>query len=162
LTQYPHEIKWGFASSNPCLLPLLEKYTEHIHWGVLCSELYPEAIPLVEKHMNELDGYCWYLLSSLPTALPLLEKYPERIQWSQLCRNPSAIHLLTQHPEKIQMHDLSANPNATHLLFRLDYLRMKETHPFREELIETVLNPDRLMRLSSQYGMDMRTYLHLS
>ena len=160
LEKYPDQIQWLFASSNPCIFPLLEQNLDKIKWDSLCYNLYPEYLPFVEKHKEYLCNRCWYLLSSLPVALPLLEKYPEKIRWCQLSRNPAALHLLSQHPEKIIFHDLCANPNAMHLVFPLDYRRMYKTYQaFREELEAFVFDPDRTMRVSAQYGLDLRNYL---
>jgi hypothetical protein len=162
LEKYPHEIKWGFASSNLGILPLLEKNPDKIHWETLCMMICPALLPFLEKYLYKLCHHCWYFLSSLPDAVPLLEKYPLLIDWGQLSRNPGALHLLSQRPEKIDMHHLSANPNATHWLFRLDYTQMHENLlPFREELNAFIFEPGRLLRMSTQYGLDMRTYLKM-
>jgi hypothetical protein len=160
LTQHPDKINWKFASSNPHLLPLFEKHVDRIEWDFMCCTIYPELLPFLEKHMDRLCNRCWYYLSSLPLAMPLLLKYPHKIRWCQLSRNPAAIPLLEKNPEKIDWHHLSANPAATHLLFRLDYSRMRETNAlFREELLKTLMDPERLGRMSMHFGIDMRTYI---
>ena len=112
--------------------------------------------------MDKLCGQCWHLLSERPVAVPLLEKYPEYIFWNRLSRNPAAIHLLERHPEKIHWKQLSLNPVALHLLFQLDHETMSQANePFKEELLEYVFDPERLMRFSAQYNVDFRTYLQM-
>ena len=167
LEQRPDKIDWEEASSNLSIsiLPLLEKHLDKVYWDVVCcngEDTTQEAIDFLEKHVDYMDYGCWYRLSALPIAVPLLEKYPEHIHWARLSRNAGAIHLLEQHPEKIDWDFLSFNTNAMHLLFRLDHPRMREDNEsFREELMAYVFEPERLIRLSEQYSIDLRTYLQM-
>jgi hypothetical protein len=92
-------------------------------------------------------------------AIPLLEKYPDRIDFVRLSGNPAAIPLLENHKDKIDWDELSQNPN-TQLLFELDYVQMKENNQlFKEELIDYVYHPDRMIHIAGTLGMDFRTYL---
>jgi hypothetical protein len=57
---------------------------------------------------------------------------------------------------------LSRNPNALHLLAILDYSTMKDTmQPFCKELVEYVLHPLRIGRISSLFGLELEEYLDL-
>ena len=89
---------------------------------------------------------------------PFIREIPEHIVWEQLSCNPGALHLLEKHPDKINWNQLSANPKANHLLFKLDYTQMRE-NDLREELMSYIFQPDRLMRLSRQFNLDLKTYL---
>lgn len=163
LSRYPDKINWNRASKNPHLFPLLKENVDKINWPNLCEKPTPEMIHFMEQHVDKLCGECWKLLSYHPNAIPLLQKYPEYIYWDRLSRNPAAIPLLEQNPEKINWSHLSANPNATHLLFRLDHERMRQQNEgFHTELAAYVFDPDRVFRMSSQYGLDMRSYLQLT
>jgi hypothetical protein len=116
----------------------------------------------LEKHIDKLNAECWSELSKRAVAVPLLEKYPEHIDWVRLSLNAGAIHLLEQYPEKIDWGFLSANRNGSHLLFRLDHVRMRENNEaFKEELLDYVFEPCRLMRLSRHFGIDFRNYLQV-
>jgi hypothetical protein len=162
LEKYPEKIDWFFASYNPNLIPLLEKNIDKVEWTYVCrnDEITHQGIQFLEKHVDKLCPVCWSLLSGYSVAVPLLEKYPEHIDWEGLSQNPAAIHLLE--PEKIVWNELSSNPNAMHLLFHLDTEQMKqENATFTEELMAYVFQPERLMRLSCQYDMDLRSYVKI-
>jgi len=60
---------------------------------------------------------------------------------------------------KINWNQLSANPKANHLLFKLDYTQRETKQDFREELMSYIFQPDRLIRLSRQFNLDLQTYL---
>ena len=62
--------------------------------------------------------------------------------------------------DKVDWQILSENPNAIHLLCSLDYEKTKEANePFREELMEYVFHPDRMIRIAHQHGLDLREHL---
>jgi len=156
--KYPGNIHWNNAYRNPALVPLFEKNLHHVIWNYLC--IYINDMSFLEKHIDKLNAECWSELSKRAVAVPLLEKYPEHIDWVRLSRNAGAIHLLEQYPEKIDWGFLSANRNGSHLLFRLDHARMREKNDtFKEELLEYVFEPCRLIRLSSHFGIDFRNYI---
>lgn len=161
LEKYPEKIDWFFASYAN-LIPLLEKNMDKVEWVCVCRnhDITHQGIRFLEKHVDKLCAKCWSSLSGHPVAVPLLEKYPEHIHWVSLSQNPAAVHLLE--PDKTDWSELSSNPKAMHLLFHLDTERMKqENATFTEELMAYVFQPERLMRLSCQYDMDLRSYVNM-
>lgn len=165
LEQRLDKIVWEEASCNLSIIPFLEKHIDKVNWEMVCcngEDTTQEVIDFLEKHVEQLTYGCWYRLSALPIAVPLLEKYPEHIHWARLSRNPGAIHLLEQHPEKIDWNFLSLNTKAMCLLFRLDVSQMRERNEsFRSELMSNVFDPERLIRLSKSFDVDLRTYLSM-
>jgi hypothetical protein len=92
----------------------------------------------------------------------LIEANPENIDWIWLSSNPSAMRLIEANPEKINWSYLSLNPNAVHMFTSLDYSTMKQVfQPFCKELVEYVLNPLRIGRISANYGLELEEYLDL-
>ena len=106
--------------------------------------------PIYYIHQN-VD---WNALSRNPNAIPLLEQNLDKVNWHNLSKNPNAIHLLEQNINKVDWDYLSLNPSAIHLLAPLDHQKMKENISlFKEELIEYVFNPQRLVRLAIYLGI---------
>jgi hypothetical protein len=61
---------------------------DKINWGWLSSN--PNAIHLLEKNPNKID---WKVLSKNPNAIHLLETNPNKIKWGCLSSNPSIFEL---------------------------------------------------------------------
>ena len=119
----------------------------------------PNAIHLLEQNPNKID---WSWLSKNPNAIHLLEQNPDKIDWCNLSQNPNAIHLLEQNPDKINWFCLSYNLNAIHMFAKLDTNKMKQKNKvFAEELIAYVLNPLRLNRICSEYGLELDDLVEL-
>ena len=77
------------------------------------------------------------MLSTNPNAIPLLEKNMDKIKWPELCRNPNAVHLLQT----------------------LDYEKTKEANTLKDELLERILEPDRMIRFAKGTNLPLREYL---
>ena len=114
----------------------------------------PNAIHILEKNVVNIN---WYNLSSNPKAIHLIEKNLDKINWYNLCINPNAIHILEKNMNKLNdlsLIHLSANPNALHLICQYDYELMKENYKkMNQEIVEYVMNPDRLNQISITYDV---------
>jgi hypothetical protein len=114
----------------------------------------PTAMHIIHNYMNDIN---WYLLSCNSNAIHLLEKNIDKINWYNLCANPNAISIIEQNLDKLNnlcWIRLSSNPNALHLICKYDYELMKTNFKlFNQELIEYVMKPSRLSRLSSTYNI---------
>ena len=62
---------------------------KNIWWGYLSTN--PYAIPILEQN---LDNVIWFWLSRNPNAILIIEKNLDKIDWDYLSGNPNAIHLL--------------------------------------------------------------------
>jgi ribosomal protein L24E len=94
----------------------------------------------------------------------LLEANPDKIDWENLSRNSSAIRLLEANPDKIVWTNLAynLNPDIVHLYTKLDTIKMKTNmQPFCKELIEYVLHPVRIGRISANVGLELEEYLDI-
>ena len=106
-----------------------------------------------------MDKIDWSWLSSNEDAIPMLEQNMDKINWYILSFNRKAVHLFEQNPIRIHWELICMNPCAFHL-FKLDYPAMRERNQeFRQELAIYLFNPDRLVRMSTRYDIDMRSYL---
>jgi hypothetical protein len=133
----------------------LEAIPDKIDWYLLSTN--PSALPILEANPNKIE---WSNLSQNPSALPLLEANPDKIDWFNLSQNPNAMRLIEANLDKINWSMLYRNPNAMHLLAPLDYSTMKRTfQSFCKELVEYVLNPLRIGRISSLFGLELEEYL---
>ena len=110
----------------------------------------PNAIHILEQNMDKID---WYNLTQNPNAIDILEKNVDKIDWKLLSKNPNAIQLLETNIDKVYWNWFSQNPNAIHLLFKYDYELIKQNNHILEELVSYIMNPNRISRLSSQYGI---------
>jgi hypothetical protein len=67
---------------------------------------------------------------------------------------------LNKNLDEIDWRRLSTNTNAMSILAPLDYSTMKATwKPFCKELVEYVLHPLRIGRISLNHGLDVEEYL---
>ena len=82
----------------------------------LCLNPHPEAVHLIQLHLDKMTKTSWKFLSYNPNAIELLEKNPSRIHWRCLSENPNAVHILEKNPDKIYWSLLSLNQSAIHLL----------------------------------------------
>ena len=145
-------LNWRELSRNPNAIPLLEKNMDKIDWECLSSN--KNAVHLLEKNKDKID---WEKLCSNINAIELIKKNKDKIDWVILCENANAIEILEENIGKISIskYSLCCNPNALHLLFGLDFYKMREGNKeFAEELAANVFHPQRMVRLSSKYGMD--------
>jgi hypothetical protein len=115
---------------------------------------YPNATHIIEKHIKHIN---WCMLSCNPNAIHILEKYPEKINWYNLCANPNAISLIEKNIHNLDgncWNILSGNPNALHLICKYDYELMKQNYKkMNEELVQYVMNPTRLIQISTTYDI---------
>ena len=118
----PHvdKLNWLCLSMNPNAMPLIEQHLEErkddLNWSVLCSN--PAIGSLLKPELFRLceKEIDWKYLSRNPHVIPFLEKHLNKVDWYYLCENEESISILEQHPEKIEWLALSSNPNAMHLL----------------------------------------------
>jgi len=75
---------WGMLSTNPCAVPILERYPEKINWFDLSKN--PAGTPLLER---DLDRINWINLSSNPGAIDLLKRNQHKIYWPAFSENPA-------------------------------------------------------------------------
>jgi len=67
---------------------------------------------------------------------------------------------LRKNTNKIFWTNLSSNPNAICFLTCIDYNKMRENcKPFAEELAAYVFHPQRLIRITEKYNIDLYEYL---
>jgi hypothetical protein len=76
----------------------------------------PNAIKIIERHIDILDENNWRRLCLNINAIDLLEQHLDKVQWIRLCENPAAIKILEQNLDKFPFNWLSCNPAAIHLL----------------------------------------------
>ena len=117
-------------NTSPKALKLLEQNIHKINWSLLAKN--PNAVYLIEQHIDKLKGHEWSWLSKNPSAVPLLERHLDKVDWIRLSSNPSpdAIHFLEKHQDLLNGNhrlspypnwgtvcdSLSQNPNAVNLL----------------------------------------------
>ena len=75
---------WGFLSTNPAAIHLLEANPDKISW--ICLSTNSAAIHILEANQ---DRIIWKWLSANPAAIHLLEANPDKISWGQLFTNPA-------------------------------------------------------------------------
>lgn len=131
-------------------------YVNQAHYLFVCE--YPNAIHIIEHNLiNNIKNINWHLLSCNPAAIHILEKNIDKINWFNLCANPNAISIIEKNLDKLDQlcwNHLSKNPNALHLICKYDYELMKENYKqMNQELIEYVMNPNRLLQISMRYDI---------
>jgi hypothetical protein len=105
----------------------------------------PNAIHILEKNPDKVD---WNYLSRNLNAIHILEKNLGRVDWKCLSKNPNAIHILEKNLGRVDWKCLSQNPS----IFELDMNFIKSRMDIiREELIQKVLHPNRVMRFYLDY-----------
>ena len=115
------------------------------------------AIHILQQNLDKVD---WYWLSRNPNAIHILEKNLEKVDWRGLSGNPNAIHILENNLDKLDWRELSKNTNFYKLSHKFNYLSMKNSmKDFFQELVAYVFRPNRLMRMSSHFNMDMAEYV---
>jgi len=175
LFEHPEHIHLAYLceNSNPRAFQYLLDYIEMSYY----TQNDMTAISWFKININSCD-----------LAVDFLEKHPQHIQWDTLALNPSsrAIELYEKHQVPIPFHTLLKNgsPASEKILLenidklnigyvgrhtpdrvmsgllKLDYLAMHiQRETFNQELIEYVMHPKRMFRLSTFYGMDMVDYL---
>ena len=74
------------------------------------------------------------------------------IDWWHLSTNNKAMHLLEKNVDKIYWKTFSSN----HSIFEIDYKFLKNRiQPFKEELMQKVFHPDRLVYCLEKYNYDI-------
>ena len=121
--------------------------SDKLDWSILSRN--KNAIHLLENNFDKIN---WCNLSLNLSAIHILEKNIDKINWYYLSRNKNAIDLLKNNMDKIDFGNLSYNQN----IFTYDYSKIKEhmMNTIYEELISTVLNPERLMRISKRFNIE--------
>jgi hypothetical protein len=142
LANHPNRICWYNLSANPSAMPLLLKYPEKIRWDGLSRN--PSAIDMVLENPHKIY---WSNLSRNPhpKAIEFLITNSSYIDWVMLSTNPSAEELFLLHPNKWYYNQLSENP----CIFTYNYKKcrtVQRTTRFKEELLSTVLHPDRISK----------------
>ncbi len=139
--------------SNQYAIHLIENIIENnfkklsgLHWTNLCRN--PNAIHIIEMHLDMLNIYCWDTLSSNPKAISLLKKYQDNISWSDLCQNPNpdAFYLIENNIDKLDercWHNLKENP----IVFE-NYQKksIERTNLIYDDLICKALQPSRVSK----------------
>jgi hypothetical protein len=99
LRKYPHKINWNLLSANPTAMSLLKENMENISWIYLSKNPNPEAIQMIEEHMNQTgeEG----------------EQPINTRNWMKMWiyANPNALHLFDENRDKWSYHHLSSNTN---------------------------------------------------
>jgi hypothetical protein len=85
----------------------------------------------------DLEKINGQMLSMNPAAIELLAANPEKINWAYLSENPSALELLKANQERIKLDWIARNPSI--------FEEIPEP-PFKQELIEKVFHPKRVIR----------------
>lgn len=169
------------SQKNSLLIDLLEKFIKkypdkipnnnsHYFWNELCEN--PNAIYIIEQHLDKLTNYSWQILAKNPNAIHLLEQNLDKLDesgWRYLSENCNAIPLLEKNIEKINWYNLSSNQNGIKILekypekvvcylffdydnlsvncgiFDLDYESIrKRCSIYKEELLAIALHPYRI------------------
>ena len=92
------------------------------------------------------------MLSSNPKAMSIIKANPDKINWKFLSMNPNAIDILEQNQSMIHWECLSSNIG----IFEIDYEILKNRiMPFKEELIQTCLKPEKVERFLYEYNYDI-------
>jgi hypothetical protein len=169
---HPNKISWDEWSknANPRAVAFLKKNPTKINYSYLSGNTSNEAMRLLSAHPERID-FDELSMNPNPLAFKLLMKYESEInynnlaansnpeamayslfkssQWSQnfrlLSKNPSAITYLEANPEKVDWSVFWKNP----AIFEKDYYAVvREQMPkLKEQLIQVVLDPDRIDRL---------------
>ena len=168
---------------KPIYIDILEKYMKKCpekipdkssgyFWNILCEN--PEAIRIIENHLDKLTICAWQLLAKNSNAIHIIKEHLDNLYhegWRNLCENPSAIPILEENIDKIDWYGLSKNPNGIYILekypekiklvcytfvdyknfsinspiFEIDYDSiMKRCSIYKEELMAIALHPSRI------------------
>jgi hypothetical protein len=175
LEQNIDKIHWSNLCLNlhPKAMPLIETYLDNLNsvneyfWTNLCKN--PNAIHILEKNIDKLDNIdCWYNLCSNIEAIPIIENNLDKLDdicWNILCNHEKAMPMIKQNLDRLNTtcwDTLSSNPDAIDILLSLNYIHMtKNMSKFKQELMDYVFNPDRMMNLSSQYNIEFKELVKL-
>ena len=177
LEQFPEMIDWTsiVSNTNPRIFPIIQDNIHQIHipslvlnehaldliinYNLISENIsnwlwwYLGQSPFIEYFWKYFENdCCWYHISENPAAIRILEQNIEKICWSTLSGNPKAIHLLESNPQKICWSTLSSNPS----IFEIDYHFLKERiSVFKEELIQRVFHPQKLIYFLEKYNYDI-------
>jgi hypothetical protein len=143
------KLDWGYLSSNPNAIHLLEQNQDKIDWYYLSSN--PNAIHLLEQNQDKID---WYELTKNPNAIHLLEQNQDKIDWDELSTNPNAIHLLEQNQEQINWYWLSNNPSIFYQTYNYEKIKTTIGDKIREELMKKLYAPKRVQFMVNTYYDD--------
>ena len=120
LEQFVSCLDWNTLSKNPNAIPLIEQHLEKVNDlnGFSLSENPNVVSMLLKPHLFRIfeDKIQWGVLCDHPKVSPLLESHMDKIKWPYLSRNPEVVPFLEKHLDKIDWYYLSENPSAIHLL----------------------------------------------
>ena len=133
------KVDFQYLSSNINAVHLFDKYILELNIYNLASNLNPNVIPILEKHLTTLLQIkrwnaitVWRYISQNPNAMPLIDKNIDKVNWHALMSNTNkqAIELLKQNLRKVVdilyvwgCNEILHNPSAISIIEqRLDTL----------------------------------------
>ena len=119
LEQYLEQLDWNSLSKNPNAMPLVETHLDQsdLNWYYLSH--HPKVFDLLSKpHLYKWceDRIYWCSMCHHENAISFFETHLDKISWHWLCEKTTAIPLLEKHVDKIDWFVLSGNPSALPLL----------------------------------------------
>lgn len=165
------KIKWDNLSANQNAIHLLQKNEDKVNIDYLvynknqehpfiqsfykkkriCSYHKIQIKITIEENKKIPSPYIW------ETSKEIFEMNKDKINKFYISRNPNAINYLKQNQDIICWSEFCKND----AIFELDYQKMKEKNKYLfEELLQEVLNPDRLIRIANMFQMGFYDYLH--
>lgn len=122
---------------------------------VFCPSLFsnPAAIDLIEERIkdeNRVRELEWLYLLKNPAAIHIIEERWDQLSrlkecWTMLSQNPAAIHILRANQDKISWPHLASNA----AIFEPD------PPVFKQELIENVFHPTRVLNMGGPEWLDV-------
>ena len=138
-------------------------------WSALCANTNPEAIEILQTHINALTPKCWETLCSNYSAYPIIKENLDQIDewgWSEMCSNtnPDVINLLSSHIDLIDWSILSANPAAIDILKqnldKVDWSSLS-TNPAAIDLLKNNIEKVDLEQLSGNSAIFVKNYFKI-
>lgn len=121
LEKNPDKINWKNLGTNPNATQLINENIEKVEEAAfadldpdavftnldtdICYN--PNAIHIIEKHLDKLNVNSWAMLNHNPNAIHILEKYGyEKMNWVNLSQNPNALHIFEKyHNDSSELKD---------------------------------------------------------
>jgi hypothetical protein len=137
-------------------------------WQIICKNLY--CIDLLNENVDCLDNKCWKVLCSKNKALKIIEKNLDKLDsecWKELSKIPEAINLLLNNSDKINYSTFCSNEKCFDYIgiYNLDVekkinkLYKKKIEKIKYELIQFVLSPDWITKMSKAYNTSFIEYV---
>lgn len=145
---------WLELAGNPNAIHILENHLEKLNtrcWSSLAKN--PNAIHLIEQNLHKLNEDGWRNLSMNPNAIHILEQNIDKIIWYALGNNPNGIKILEKYPEKLAITSFFdyENISVTTPIFEVDYDAIKKRCDiYKEELMQIALHPSRIEQYLKQ------------